>query len=940
MKLKSLTIHNIASIEDAIIDFYGKELREAPIFLICGETGAGKTTILDSICLSLFGDTPRMSSISKEDVESSVTIANKGDKLFSNDNSQLLHRGAGEGYTKLIFEGNDGKDYEAIWEIHRAHNKAHKRLLRPTRQLRSIDGSYFENRIWEIKGKITELIGLTYDQFCRTVMLAQGEFTKFLKSNSAEKSEILEKLTGTEIYSRLGIRIAEKYNTLRSQCLELKGDIEKVKVLDDDERSEILNKRDSQKSEIDRLSSQRESLINKLGWLRTSEELKKLLLHIESNIKEITTCIESESFKDDKRLIKDYEESAEGRVILGNIQKTESLLKVKKELLPHLKEEEDKAWEAEKEAVEKGKELAKLVEESEKKIENLRLDDLAKSYHQIVIRENQLSSLITVLEKLTGEEKAFSILSEQEVEIKGRIEENNVKVRDLRSQVEEAEKEWKDWTIKLEKMELTLSDLVKELRNDLQIGSPCPVCGSIVEHHVTDSFFESLLSPVKEAKIKAEEKFMNLGSNLKAIDKLLKTDNNTLKKLESKIKASKESLDLVRKDSVKVLEEAGMSEMPREKAFSLSIEEKDKLKQEIDFIRHQQSEGEKISGELKNQRGSLNELNKKIDEIKDLVVKTRLARQSLHSEIETYTKSQEEQEKTLEEFCGQHTSIGSIENLKKIADFKPEVINDKRVRIETAENSLKTEIGKREAIENQIKAHAENSPEFTDDETPDLLNEEKDRIERLIKETSEENGRIKEILERDLELKKNLSVKKVQYEKVKDQLESWNDLYENLGDMKGVRFRSVAQSFILRSLLDNANLYMKCFNDRYTLTCNPGSLVILVKDSFNPGEAQPSSILSGGESFMASLSLALALSNLRSGGMSVDILFIDEGFGTLSSDYLENVMETLEKLHQIGGRKVGLISHVSELKDRIPVHIQVRRETPAMSRVEVIENYS
>ena len=86
---------------------------------------------------------------------------------------------------------------------------------------------------------------------------------------------------------------------------------------------------------------------------------------------------------------------------------------------------------------------------------------------------------------------------------------------------------------------------------------------------------------------------------------------------------------------------------------------------------------------------------------------------------------------------------------------------------------------------------------------------------------------------------------------------------------------------------------------------------------------------------MASLALALALANLRSGGMGADVLFIDEGFGTLSPEYLGNVMDTLEKLHQMGGRRVGLISHVPEMKERIPVHINVRRESPALSRVTV-----
>ncbi len=153
--------------------------------------------------------------------------------------------------------------------------------------------------------------------------------------------------------------------------------------------------------------------------------------------------------------------------------------------------------------------------------------------------------------------------------------------------------------------------------------------------------------------------------------------------------------------------------------------------------------------------------------------------------------------------------------------------------------------------------------------------------------------------------------------------------------MKGSKFRTIAQSFILSGLLDNANLYMRSFTDRYTLTCNPGTLAILVRDSYRPTAPQPASILSGGESFMASLALALALANLKGGGLGADIIFIDEGFGTLSPEYLGNVMDTLERLHQIGGRKVGLISHVPEMKERIPVHINVVRDNPSLSHLEI-----
>ena len=124
--------------------------------------------------------------------------------------------------------------------------------------------------------------------------------------------------------------------------------------------------------------------------------------------------------------------------------------------------------------------------------------------------------------------------------------------------------------------------------------------------------------------------------------------------------------------------------------------------------------------------------------------------------------------------------------------------------------------------------------------------------------------------------------------------------------------------------------------DRYELECQAGSLTILLRDFHLGGAARPACTLSGGESVQVSLSLALGLSSLSRQSLSVDTLFIDEGFGTLSSDYLNTVMDTLEKLHRMGGKKVGIISHVEGLKERIKTQIQVRRIDSSRSEIKVV----
>ncbi len=164
----------------------------------------------------------------------------------------------------------------------------------------------------------------------------------------------------------------------------------------------------------------------------------------------------------------------------------------------------------------------------------------------------------------------------------------------------------------------------------------------------------------------------------------------------------------------------------------------------------------------------------------------------------------------------------------------------------------------------------------------------------------------------------------------------WDVLYRLLGDADGKKFRNVAQSFILRHLLDKANRYLRRFTDRYELTCESGNLVILVQDRLTNLPPQYVKVLSGGESFMVSLSLALALAQLNPHTSSVNILFIDEGFGTLDEESLHAVMETLSRLHAMGGRKVGVISHVEELETLIPTKIKVHRQGSTHSTVTIV----
>jgi exonuclease SbcC len=151
----------------------------------------------------------------------------------------------------------------------------------------------------------------------------------------------------------------------------------------------------------------------------------------------------------------------------------------------------------------------------------------------------------------------------------------------------------------------------------------------------------------------------------------------------------------------------------------------------------------------------------------------------------------------------------------------------------------------------------------------------------------------------------------------------WNDLRELIGSADGKKFRNFAQGLTFEIMTKHANRQLRKMTDRYLLIRDAFQpLELNVIDNYQAGEIRSTKNLSGGESFLVSLSLALGLSSMASRNVRVDSLFLDEGFGTLDEDTLETALETLAGLRQ-DGKLIGLISHVSALKERISTQIQV-----------------
>ncbi|MFA6593508.1 MAG: SbcC/MukB-like Walker B domain-containing protein, partial [Bacteroidales bacterium] len=239
-------------------------------------------------------------------------------------------------------------------------------------------------------------------------------------------------------------------------------------------------------------------------------------------------------------------------------------------------------------------------------------------------------------------------------------------------------------------------------------------------------------------------------------------------------------------------------------------------------------------------------------------------------------------------------------------------------------------------INSQLAAHQKIKPMISAEATYDSLSSDRAAVAAAAQLNNEQRVEKETIVKRNAENVAKVAQKKARLDFLRAENARWNELDSVFGGSDGMRFKRIAQSYVLRALLVKANYYLRQLFNRYELECADGQLAINVIDHAQGNYVRNVSSLSGGESFIVSLALALGLSSINKDKINVDTLFIDEGFGTLSDDYLDSVIDVLDRLYQISGRKVGLISHVSKLRERIPTQIQLTRTGSNSSSVKIV----
>lgn len=321
MKIKKLEILNLASIKEAVIDFEKGPLSDAELFLITGTTGSGKTTLLDAICLALYNTTPRIAK-----GQSGKSEAND-DNLTGRDPRNIMRQNTGYAYSKLWFEGNDSNCYLAEWSVSRGkHCKVNVSMSNELWSITNLDtgantSGQKDADYKEVAAVIIAAVGLDFNQFCRTTMLAQGEFTEFLKSDESAKAEILEKISGTEVYRKIGREIHNQYNLIEKALKAEQSKHDLIVTLPEADRLALETELAQIEVTLAELTAKADKLQKCIGWMEGENSMKAKVEKAEKELVEAESIISSEEFIQRKKTVDQWKETVEVREALSNARR-------------------------------------------------------------------------------------------------------------------------------------------------------------------------------------------------------------------------------------------------------------------------------------------------------------------------------------------------------------------------------------------------------------------------------------------------------------------------------------------------------------------------------------------------------------------------------------------------------------------------------------------
>ena len=285
MRILQVRFKNLNSlVSEWQIDLTHPAFTSNGIFAITGPTGAGKSTILDAICLALYGRTPRLNKVTKS-------------------GNEIMSRRTGECFAEVTFEAqnrNGGTErYRCHWSQRRAHKRPDGELQAPKHEIANADsGEIFESKIKGVADQIESATGMDYDRFTRSMLLAQGGFAAFLQAAPDDRAPILEQITGTEIYSLISIRVHERQRDQKEKLNLLQAETAGIVILEPDQEQEMGQALEIKQNEETDLATRAAEAGKAIAWLTTIDGLKKEIINLADEASKLQGDIEA--FKPDR----------------------------------------------------------------------------------------------------------------------------------------------------------------------------------------------------------------------------------------------------------------------------------------------------------------------------------------------------------------------------------------------------------------------------------------------------------------------------------------------------------------------------------------------------------------------------------------------------------------------------------------------------------------
>lgn len=896
-----------------------QKLGKSGIYLITGDTGAGKTTIFDAISYALYGE-------ASGNYRENTTLRSKYASADTPTFVELEFE-----YNNEIYKINRNPEYPRPNKRGEGFTKqsANAELVMP-------DGSVI-TKIKEVNAKVEEIIGINKNQFSQIAMIAQGDFRKLLNCETNERSKIFRKIFKTEPYHNIEIKLSSLFNELKRNREKEKSGIEQyinqLKCNENDTLSLELERAKSGDVLIEDVIKLAGEIINKdtLEYTKTQKNIESINEEIEkinSNIKlyENQEATKKEYAKASAKLEelktkrneceKAYKSAEAQREKLDDLTRKINLINSKMPKYDELKSLENSINER-TQSFEKSNNLLKLKQQEITLLEK-EIDEKSKALEEV-------KGADLLVQKLTVQKEEIKKKAEALKELKTEIDRCKTEQKNLKNAQSFAKSALDEYgALENEYNQIYIAFFNEQagiIADELKDGEPCPVCGSTShpnlarksENAPSQADVESAQNLVKKAQEKADKardtasalksRFDEIAANVKsAAKKLFGTDDNVFDNYNSNINALKKEYD----DTLALLKTAN---------------EKLNLYQKLD------KEIPKIQEKQKSLSDEISKLNTQKASDEAFISENTKRVTSIKSELDF--KSADLAKDKLKEYTNLSSDIkNAIEKSKNAFD--------------DIKSKYDTQKGTKASLENALK-------EFKEIDLASLkekslkLNEYKkdiDKTAKLLYSRIENNkSRVDDISEK------------------RDILKGYDDKYVWLkalsetanGDISGkekITLETFVQMTYFDSIIRKANIRLLTMSDgQYelvrrsdaeTLKKNEG-LALDVIDHFN-GSSRSVSTLSGGESFMASLCLALGLSDeiqSSNGGIKLDTMFVDEGFGSLDGEALDRALSALTSLSQ-GNRLVGIISHVDALRDRIDNKIVITKDRTIGSNAQII----